>query len=284
MSVDRYGILIGTTYLVRFYGVIIMVGVIMAAYIAYRRAKQYGQDPEQVLNMLTWVLIAGVLGARIWHILTPPPSMVAIGFDTRYYLTPPLAALDIRKGGLGIVGAVIGGLNALILFTRKNKLPLLTWTDIIAPGLALAQAIGRWGNFVNQELYGPPTSLPWGIYIEPRMRPPQFADQAYYHPTFLYESIWNIGSAIFLIWLSRKYARRLKPGDIFAVYLINYSVIRILLEFIRLDSSTVAGLNANQVFMVVVGIGAIIWLLWRHRFARQDARQPEAETNTMSNS
>jgi len=266
--IDRYGIHIGDLLYIRFYALIIISGAILAAVLAAKRAGQYKQDGEKVWDILTWVLIGGILGARLWHILTPPPSLVAQGITTWYYLTHPLEALAIWNGGLGIVGAVIGGAFALWIYTRKNKMSFATWIDITAPGLLLAQGIGRWGNFVNQELYGPPTDLPWGIYIDELHRLPEYMDQAYYHPTFLYESIWNVLGVILLIWASKRFINWLRSGDLFALYVIWYAIIRVLLEMIRLDSSTVAGLNANQVFMVVVALLAGVYLVWNHRRAK----------------
>ncbi len=263
MSIDRYGILIGS-FKIYFYGIIIMSGVIAAAYVAYKRAPKYGQDPERVWDMVTWAVIAGVIGARLWHILTPSPSLVAQGITTLYYLTHPLDAIDIRNGGLGIVGAVAGGALAIFIYLRRNKASFLTWVDIIAPGLIMAQAIGRWGNFVNQELYGAPTNLPWALFIDPSHRLPQFADVAYYHPTFLYECLLNLIGMGLLIWISNRYFEQLKPGDIFLVYLIYYPIVRILMEMLRLDSSTVAGFNANQALMVVVALGSAAVLALRH--------------------
>ncbi len=254
---DRYGIHLGPLY-IRFYGIIIMLGVVVAATIANKRAAKYGQDPERVWDILTWVVIGGVLGARLWHILTPPPSLVAQGIDTWYYLTHPLEALAIWNGGLGIVGAVAGGGLALFIYIRKNHLSFLTWTDIIAPGLILAQAIGRWGNFINQELYGGPTDLPWAIYIDEAHRLPDFANYSYYHPTFLYEMILNLIGMGLLLWLSNRFFTKLRPGDLFMVYLIYYPIVRIFMEMLRLDSSTVGGVNANQWLMVVVaGLSAL---------------------------
>ncbi len=263
MSIDRYGILIGT-FKIYFYGIIIMTGVIAAAFVAYKRARKYGQDPERVWDMVTWAVIAGVIGARLWHILTPSPSLQAQGITTLYYLTHPLDAIDIRNGGLGIVGAVAGGALAVFIYLRRNKSSFFTWVDIIAPGLLLAQAIGRWGNFVNQELYGAPTNLPWALFVDPSHRLPQFADVAYYHPTFLYESLLNLIGMGLLIWISNRFFEALKPGDIFLVYLVYYPIVRIFMEMLRLDSSTVAGLNANQAFMVVVALAAAAALALRH--------------------
>jgi phosphatidylglycerol:prolipoprotein diacylglycerol transferase len=250
---------------VHYYGLILMLGALAAAWLATREARFWKQDPELVWDGLTWVLVGGVLGARIWHILTPAPSLVAQGITTYYYLTHPLDALDIRNGGLGIPGAVIGGILALYLFSRRKKLSFALWADIAAPALALGQAIGRWGNFVNQELYGAPTNLPWAIYIDPQHRLPEFANSAYYHPLFLYESLWNLANAFLLIYLGRRLNSRLKPGDLFLTYLVIYPLGRFLLEFLRLDSSQVAGLNVNQTLMLFVGLVSAIALILRHR-------------------
>ncbi len=281
MFLDRYGIHFGTLLYVHFYGIIIMAGVVVAAYIAARRAPKYGQDPERVWDMVTWAVIFGVIGARIWHILTPSPSLVAQGITTEYYLKNPLAMLEIWNGGLGIVGAVAGGALAVFIYLRIKKSSFLTWVDIIAPGLILAQAIGRWGNFINQELYGGPSNLPWALYIDPAHRLPQFADVAYYQPTFFYESLLNLIGMGLLIWLSERYFEKLKPGDIFLVYLIYYPIVRILMEMLRLDSSTVAGLNANQALMVVVLVASAGCLAFRHLYKKPPLEHPsEVETGS----
>jgi phosphatidylglycerol---prolipoprotein diacylglyceryl transferase len=250
---------------IHFYGIVIMLGVVAATFLARREANRRGQNGELVWDMLVWMLIAGIIGARLWHILTPSPSLVAQGVTTYYYLTHPLDAIAIWNGGLGIAGAVAGGAIALYFFGRRHNLPFLIWLDILAPALALGQAIGRWGNFFNQELYGAPTSLPWAIYIDPQHRLAGFENQAYYHPTFLYESIWNLANMALLLWLRRRSKDRLKSGDVFLVYLITYPLGRFLLEFLRLDSSELAGINANQALMLVVMVAAILILAWRHR-------------------
>src|SRR4030042_5280654 len=152
MSIDQYGIHIWLLY-IRWYGMILMAGAVAAAFLAEREARRRGLKSEFFWDALIWVLIAGIVGARLWHVFTPPPSMVALGYTTKYYLTHPLALINTRAGGLGIVGAVIGGAIALYLYSRYKKQNFLMWADIAAPGVALAQAIGRWGNFLNQELY-----------------------------------------------------------------------------------------------------------------------------------
>lgn len=253
---------------IRFYGIILMLGAVAAAFLAERIARRRGMDSELVWDALIWLLIGGIVGARVWHILTPPPSMVERGITTAFYITHPLDALAIWNGGLGIPGAVIGGGLALYWFCRRRGLRFGVWADIAAPALALGQTIGRWGNFVNQELYGRPTDLPWAITIEPQYRVPEFQDQTQFHPLFLYESLWNLANVFFLLWLGRRYSDRLKAGDIFMVYLITYPIGRFLLEFLRLDSAEIAGINANQTLMVVVALAAAVALVYRHRQKR----------------
>ena len=250
-----------------FYGMIIMAGVIAAAVMSYFEAKRRQLDAEIVWDCLPWVVVGGVIGARVWHILTPPASMVEQGITTLYYLTHPLDAIAVWRGGLGIPGAVAGGALALYVYARKRKFSFLLWADIIVPGLALAQAIGRWGNFVNQEVYGSPTNLPWGITIDPQHRLPEFMDQATYHPLFLYESLFNLLNMAFLLWLNRKFSHKLKEGDVFFSYLITYPIFRFLMEFLRLDNSFVGGVNANQTLMLVIALSATGILIWRHRKA-----------------
>lgn len=258
------GIQIGPLTL-NFYGMILMIGVIAAAALSYYEAKRCQQNPEIVMDSLTWVVIGGVIGARIWHIFTPPASMVEQGITTMYYLTHPLHAIAVWRGGLGIPGAVAGGALAFYLYARKRNIRFGVWADIIAPGLALGQAIGRWGNYFNQEVYGSPSNLPWAITIDPQHRLPGFLDQATYHPLFLYESLFNLANMGFLLWFSRKYGKKLKGGDVFLTYLITYPIFRFFMEFLRLDNSFVGGINANQTFMIVVALAAGGFILWRNR-------------------
>lgn len=254
------GFYIGRLF-IHFYGVIIMFGAVLAAWLATVEAKRRGYNTDVVWDVMPWLLIAGIIGARIWHILTPPASMVEMGITTQYYLTHPLDAINIRAGGLGIPGAVMGGALALWLYTRKKKLSFASWVDIIAPGLALAQAVGRWGNFINQELYGAPTDLPWAIFIEPSRRLAEYINVAYYHPMFLYESLWNLLNMAVLLILGRKLKEKLFRGDIFLIYLFIYPLGRFLLEFIRLDPSNVGGINANQTIMAIIAIAALMTLI-----------------------
>lgn len=258
------GFYIGT-FFIRFYGIILMLGALAGAFLAQSEAKRRGRDPEILWDLMIWLILAGVIGARLWHVFTPSPSSIAAGFTTAYYLSHPLDLIDTRNGGLGIPGAVIGGLVALYFFARKRNLSFFEWTDIAAPGLALGQAIGRWGNFVNQELYGAPTSLPWKIFIDPAHRLSGFREQAYYHPLFLYESLWNLSNMLILLWAGRRFAKHLKEGDIFLLYLIIYPLGRFLLDFLRLDAAMVGGFNANQTVMAIVALLSALSLYIRHR-------------------
>ncbi|MDR3574051.1 MAG: prolipoprotein diacylglyceryl transferase [Anaerolineaceae bacterium] len=274
------GFAIGPLY-IHFYGILVMLGALVAAWLSAVEAKRRKLDSEFIWDMLPWLLIAGIIGARIWHILLPPASMIAQGITTGYYLSHPLDAIAIWKGGLGIPGAVIGGLVALALYTHNHKQSMLTWMDIIAPGLVLAQAIGRWGNFFNQELYGAPSNLPWAIYIDPQHRLPGFENFSRYQPLFLYEFIWNIANATFLLWLGRRYADRLKSGDLFALYVLIYASGRFALEFLRLDKATIGTIDANQTVMAVLAVGSAAFLIWHHFI---NAKQPAEGTLNESGS
>ncbi len=249
---------------IRYYALIILAGAMLAAWIASMEAERNGKDKELIWDMLPWLLIGGILGARLWHVFTPSTSNAAMGLTTRYYMTHPLEILMIWKGGLGIPGAVVGGALALWIYAKVRKEDFLQWTDFIAPGLLVGQAIGRWGNFVNQELYGGPSDLPWAIKIEPLYRLPGFENVEKYHPLFLYEFLLNLLAAGLLLLISRRHREKLYKGDVFLLYLVFYPVIRFALEFMRLDPSSVGGFNINQSIMGVVAILAAFLLVYRH--------------------
>ena len=249
---------------IRWYGVLIMVGALAAAWLSTVEAKRRGLNPDEIWEILPWVLVAGIIGSRLWHIFLPPASHIAAGITTQYYLTHPLDAIAIWRGGVGIPGAVIGGVIALWIYTRVKHLNFGQWVDVIAPGLALAQAIGRWGNFLNQEIYGSPTNLPWAIKIDPQFRLKEFMNQETYHPLFAYESLWNLANMTLLLWLGRKYKEQLIDGDLFLIYMMFYAFGRFFLEFLRLDTAPVAGFNFNQSFMAVLFIASGAFFIARH--------------------
>lgn len=284
MTFDQYGIHLGTLLYLRYYGLILVSGAFAGGYLASLEARRRGLNPELVWDAILWALIGGIIGARLWHILTPPPSMVTAGLTTQWYLTHPLVvtdrglegALAVWNGGLGIPGAVAGGLLGLYLYVRRAKLNFAVWVDLTAPALALGQAIGRWGNYVNQELYGRPTQLPWAIDILAQNRVPGYTDPALrFHPTFLYESIGNLLICLALLYIARRFSDRLKAGDVFILFLIFYPVLRFFLEFLRLDSSEFTAsalnltLNANQTLMVILAVVAAFWYASRHRTVRR---------------
>ena len=258
-----------------FYGILITLGVVAAAFLGQAEAKRRGFDPEFIWDALIWVVGAGIIGARIWHIFTPPPDMMVLDTTTGQLVNPYFAGgyphilemLNIRNGGLGIPGAVIAGGLALWFYCRSKKISFLTWADMVVPGVALAQAIGRWGNFFNQELYGLPTNLPWKIKIDNPL--PGYEAYDYFHPVFLYESLWNLLNMAILLWAARRFEKWLKPGDLFLFYVVFYGVGRFGLEFLRLNSSQVAGINFNQYFMLGVGIVSAVLIFLNHRLSRK---------------
>ena len=267
--------LFGADRVIHWYGIIITSGAVLGAWLATHQATRRGHNPDIVWDLLIYLMIGGIIGARIWHIFTPSSDILVRDQLTGEMVNPYFAGgtihvldmLAIWKGGLGIPGAVIAGAIVLYFYARSRQISFAEWADIIAPSLALGQGVGRWGNYFNQELYGAPTDLPWKIFIDPARRLSGYETVEYYHPLFLYESLWNFGNMFLLLWISRRYADRLKPGDILLVYLIVYPVGRFLLEFLRLGVSIVGGLNVNQTFMAVVAVCAAGTLYFRHRKA-----------------
>jgi phosphatidylglycerol:prolipoprotein diacylglycerol transferase len=260
------------------YGIIVVICILVGCAVATMEAKRRGQNPDHIWNGLILVIIFGLIGARLYHVISSPQGLVR-GFD--YYLQHPVEIFMIRQGGLGIFGAIAGGLLAIFIYARWQKLDFLTWTDIAAPGLALGQAIGRWGNFFNQELYGYPTTMPWGIPIDLRYRLPRFADlpeTTRFHPTFLYESLWSLGSFVILIYVARRRGDRLLKGDVFLLYCILYPIGRFLVEFQRPDAWMLGPLAAAQVFSLLIMAVAVAILVYRHR------RRPTAEVQAVDTS
>lgn len=267
--------LFGGERVIHYYGIVITFGAVLGAWLATREVKRRGYNPDMVWDLLIYLMIGGIIGARIWHIFTPSPDILVRDPITGAMVNPYFAGGTIRildilaiwHGGLGIPGALIGGAIVLFFYSRANQIQFAEWADIIAPSLALGQAVGRWGNYFNQELYGAPTNLPWKIFIDSQHRLAGYENVEYYHPLFFYESLWNFFNMFLLIWISRRYADRLKTGDIFLIYLIIYPIGRFFLEFLRLNASMFAGLNINQTVMGVVALSSAGALYFRHRKA-----------------
>jgi len=257
----------GNSFPIYWYGILIVCGALAGAYIGTLEAKRRGVDPNHVWNALLGALILGVIGARLYHVISSPNG-TTIGWD--YYVQNPIEILNFRQGGLGIYGGVLGGMLAVYLYARYAQMNFLTLVDIAVPGLFIGQAIGRWGNFFNQELYGFPTTLPWGIPIDAAHRLPIFADLAKYpvettrfHPTFLYESLWNLGCAILVLVIARRWANA-KPGDLSLFWGMLYGLGRFLVEFQRPDAWLISGIATAQ----LIGLGLIVvcgvMLMYRH--------------------
>ncbi len=252
----------------RLYGLMLLSGIIVAVWLTRRRWRAQGGNDELVYRVALWGVLAGVIGARLYHDLTSWNQDPAIGEN--WY--GPIA---VWKGGLGIWGGVLFGALAGAWVVRRARESVLAFMDAVAPGLLLAQGIGRIGNYFNQELYGKPTSLPWALKIDPAHRPDRYAHYATFHPTFLYELLWDVGFALLLIWLGRRFPVR-APG-LFALYVAGYSFARIFEELLRVDPANYfLGLRLN--FFVATTLTVLasgFFAFWQ--FRRQPRRDPRAE-------
>jgi phosphatidylglycerol:prolipoprotein diacylglycerol transferase len=254
----------------RWYGVLMMTAFVIAAAIAARYVERKGQSSSAVWDGLLWVMLGAIIGARLYYVFIQSPRGPN-GLER--YLANPLEILNVMGGGLHIFGGFIGGALAAFLYTRRRGLPLLIYLDGAALGMPLAQAIARLGNFINQELYGPPTTLPWGLRIDPPHRIPPFDDltrypeSARFHPLFLYEAIWNLVGFGLLYSLARRFDKRLRDGDLILGYAVWYPLGRFFLEFLRTDSWFFPGTPFNVVhgLSFAVVCAAAIALMMRHR-------------------
>jgi phosphatidylglycerol:prolipoprotein diacylglycerol transferase len=255
---------------IHWYGLIMTTAIFVGTYVAGRYVARHGQNPGTVWEMLFWVLIPAIIGARLYFVFIQS-SRGPNGLQN--YLAHPLEILEVWQGGIHIYGAFIGGGIALVLFLLIKKLPILIYLDAVALGLLIGQTIGRLGNFFNQELYGPPTALPWGLRIDPQYRIPPYNNLSLYpesvrfQPLFLYEMVWNAIGFTLLFWISRRFEKRLKDGDLFLLYLIWYPLGRFFLEFLRTDSWFFPGTPFNVVHLLsaVAIITASTILFIRHR-------------------
>jgi phosphatidylglycerol:prolipoprotein diacylglycerol transferase len=251
----------------RWYGVLVMFGAVAGALIAEREIKRRGENGDTIWDALVWVLPAGIIGARIWYVL----NSIIGGSD--YYTTNPAQIINIPQGGLHIFGGLLLGGIALYFYLQKNGMDIWLFLDAIAPAALIGQALARPANFINQELYGPPTQLPWGISIDASHRLTQYANLSLYpveatrfHPVFAYEMILNIMLALVLLWLARQYAEKMKPGAIFSGWLISAGFIRTFIEFFRPDQPRIGDSFVTYSMLVsfLMGVTGVVLLLIRY--------------------
>ena len=271
---------------IHWYGLTMTVAIFVGTLVASRYVGRKGQDPNSIWEMLLWVLIPALVGARLYFVfIQSPRGPNGIG----QYLANPIEILQIWRGGIHIYGAIILGSIAALLFIRIRKLPALIFLDGIALSLLIGQAIGRIGNFINQELYGPPTTLPWGLRIDAAHRVPPYdnltayPDSVRFQPLFLYELTWDALGFVVLYFISRRFKDRLRNGDLLLLYLIWFPIGRFFIEFMRSDSWFFPGTPFNLVHLLsaiaVISSATILILRHRHQPASK-VQQPEASVET----
>jgi prolipoprotein diacylglyceryl transferase len=235
----------------RYYGLAIAFGVLVAVVIGRRRWAARGGDPDDVSAIATWAVPAGLVGARAYHVLTDHHR-----FDGRW-----VHVLFVWEGGLGIPGGILAGVLTGIWVAHRRGLPVLDLLDVVGPAIPVAQAIGRLGNWFNQELFGRPTSLPWGLHVDPRFRPSRYASVSTFHPTFLYEALWNLGLVALLLLLERRGV--LRRGQAFFLYVAGYGLGRLWVEALRIDEAThVWGVRVNiwvALLILATGVAGLVW-------------------------
>ena len=263
----------------RWYGLLIALAVLLGLVLATRLGKLRGIDPALIADLLPILVLAAVVGARLYYVL----------FEWRQYQLNWLDALAVWRGGIAIHGALLGGTAAVILYARWRRLPFWNLLDVLLPSVALGQAIGRWGNFFNSEAFGLPTDLPWRLTIPLANRPLDFLDQATFHPTFLYESLWNLGVLALLLVLFFRGMRGQIPlpaGALSCVYLIAYSTGRLWIEGLRIDPlcllgsppDCAGGLRMAQLMsLLLISLGSLglYWLYGRHQPLPDPSRQAQ---------
>jgi phosphatidylglycerol:prolipoprotein diacylglycerol transferase len=251
----------------RWYGVLVMLGAVVGAWIAGKEIERRGENGETIWDAMVWVLPLGIVGARLWYVVNN-----ILGGST-YYLDDPAKIINIPEGGLHFFGGLLFGAVALFFFLKKNGMDFWLFLDSIAPAALIGQALARPANFINQELYGQPTKLPWGIQIDAGHRLPQFADLSRYpvettrfHPTFAYEMVLNILLALLLIWISRQYVDKMKPGGIFAGWLVCAGLARAFIEFFRPDQPRIGDsfVTYSMLVSVLMAIAGVVMLLVRY--------------------
>ncbi len=264
------GATVGSTPL-RWYGLLIasavLIGVNLSSYLARRR----GVNPDLLADLSIWLVVGAIPCARLYY----------VAFEWPQYANNPREILAIWHGGIAIHGAMIGGLTAAWIFAKLKRVSFWQLADLVAPAAILGQAIGRWGNFFNSEAFGRPTDSPWRLYIPLAQRPSGYDAFSYFHPTFLYESLWNLGvfSLLMVLFNWGLRTNRLKTGTLFFVYIATYSLGRVWIEGLRMDSLMLGLLRVAQLVSlggVIIGLIGLVWLyIWKRPLP--DVVPPEAK-------
>lgn len=244
----------------RAYAVCIIIGVIAAVWLAERRWTKRGGDPGVMTDIAIWGVPFGIVGGRLYHVLTDPQLYFAAGRD-------PWAAFYVWQGGLGIWGAIALGALGAWIGARRRQVPFGEVAGVLAPAIPLAQALGRWGNWFNQELFGRPTQLPWGLEIARDNRPTGFESFSTFHPTFLYESLWSLGVMGLVLLVEARF--NISRGRLFAVYVMGYTAGRGWIEYLRIDAvNDLLGLRLNVWTSVIVFAAGATYFVLAGRKAR----------------
>jgi phosphatidylglycerol:prolipoprotein diacylglycerol transferase len=247
------------SFSIRWYGMLIASAVVVGTLLAQKLAKKRGIDPDIVGNLVIWLVVGAIPCARLYYVL----------FEwQRFQNQPWYKAFAIWEGGIAIHGAIIGGAIVTIIFCQRQKISAWLMADIVMPALILGQAIGRWGNFFNSEAFGRPTDLPWKLFIPVDRRPPEFASESYFHPTFLYESLWNVGVFAILMFLFFRFPK-IRTGTLTMTYAIAYSLGRFWIEGLRTDSLMVGSLRTAQIISLVAIALGVLGLVWLYGLRRR---------------
>jgi len=235
---------------VMWYGILIGLGFLLGLFVATKNAKKENISEDTILDLMIIALPSSIIGARIYYVI----------FSLDEYINDPIQIFNLRQGGLAIYGGLIAAFIAGYFFCKKKNIKFLKMADIVAPAIALGQGIGRWGNFINQEAFGSPTNLPWGVLI----------DGQKYHPTFLYESLGDFAIFAFLMYFFHK--RKKVDGQVISLYMILYGILRFLVEGLRMDSLYIGSLRVSQIVSLILVIsGMILFIKFKKNYENNKA-------------
>jgi phosphatidylglycerol---prolipoprotein diacylglyceryl transferase len=253
------------------YGLTAVTGMLAGMAVFFKLAKKEGLDQDQMIDLVFWLVVFGLIGARLYHVL----------LESEYYFSHPAEVIKIWQGGLAIHGGILAGVITIWFFVRKHKLDFWLISSLLAPAIALGQAIGRWGNYFNQELFGRPTGLPWGIPISIFNRPAEYISDVYFHPAFLYESLGDLLIFFLLLIIYCKIGKnhKLKAAYSVMAYLFSYSLLRFSMEFIRVDATPgILGIRFPQALSAIIALLSMAYCLfmWNRNKIEQAGDLPKS--------